>query len=35
MRESLAKVTLARSVAAILLSMWKKGEPYDDDKLNR
>lgn len=35
MRESLAKVTLARSVAAILLAMWKNGEPYDDDKLNR
>jgi hypothetical protein len=35
MREALAKVTLARSVAAIILTMWKKGEPYDPDKLNR
>lgn len=35
MKEELAKITLARTVAAILLAMWKKGEPYDPERLNR
>lgn len=35
MRESLATVTLARTVAAILLTMWKEGAPYDAQRLKR
>lgn len=31
--KELALLTLARSVASILLSMWKKGVPYDPDRL--
>jgi len=33
MREELARVTLARKLAAIVLRLWKKGEPYDAKKL--
>lgn len=33
MRKDHALLTLARSVAAILLAMWKKGVPYDPRKL--
>lgn len=29
MREELARVTLARKLAAVLLHVWKHGEPYD------
>jgi transposase len=28
MREEMAKLTLARKIAAICLAVWKKGEPY-------
>lgn len=31
--ESLARLTLARKIAAITLSLWKKGERYDPNKL--
>jgi hypothetical protein len=31
--ESLARVTLARKIAAITLSLWKRGERYDPNKL--
>jgi transposase len=33
MRRELALLTLARTIAAILLSMWKKGVPYDPNRL--
>ncbi|HET7232875.1 MAG TPA: transposase [Longimicrobium sp.] len=33
MREELARVTLARKLAAVVLRLWKKGEPYDARKL--
>ncbi len=33
MREELARVTLARKLAAVTLRLWKKGEPYDASKL--
>jgi len=33
MREEMARLTLARTVAAILLAMWKKGVPYDPTRL--
>jgi transposase len=33
MREELARVTLARKLAAITLRLWKKGERYDPAKL--
>jgi hypothetical protein len=29
----LARVTLARKLAAITLRLWKKGEPYDPTQL--
>lgn len=32
-REELAKVSLARKIAAIVLRLWKKGELWDPDKL--
>ena len=32
--ESLARLTLARKIAAITLALWKKGELYDKKKLN-
>ena len=31
--ESLARLTLARKIAAITLAVWKKGERYDHRKL--
>ena len=31
--ESLARLTLARKIAAITLAVWKKGERYDQRKL--
>jgi transposase len=34
MREELARVTLARKFAAVVLRLWKKGEPYDAAKLS-
>jgi transposase len=34
MREELARVTLARKLAAVVLRLWKKGEPYDATKLS-
>jgi hypothetical protein len=33
MREELARVTLTRKLAAIMLRLWKTGEPYDPAKL--
>jgi transposase len=33
LREELARVTLARKLAAITLRLWKTGEPYDPTKL--
>ena len=33
MREELARVTLARKLAALTLHIWKTGEPYDPTKL--
>jgi transposase len=33
MKPELARLTLARKLAAITLTLWKKGEPYDDQKL--
>lgn len=33
MRKELALLTLARTAAAILLSMWKKGVPYDEHRV--
>jgi transposase len=33
MRKELALLTLARTAAAILLSMWKKGVPYDPERV--
>ncbi len=35
MREELARVTLARKLAAITLRLWKQGERYDPAKLTR
>jgi transposase len=35
MREELARVTLARKLAAIVLRLWKRGERYDATKLNQ
>ena len=33
MREELARVTLARKIAAITLRLWKRGERFDPTKL--
>ena len=33
MHEELARVTLARKLAAVVLRLWKKAEPYDATKL--
>jgi hypothetical protein len=33
--ESLARLTLARKIAAITLAIWKKGERYDQRKLKK
>ena len=35
LREPLARVTLARKLAAITLRLWKKGERYDPAKLTQ
>ncbi len=35
MREELARVTLARKLAAVTLRVWKSGEPYDPSKLTQ
>jgi hypothetical protein len=32
-REELARVTLARKLAALTLRVWKNGEPFDPTKL--
>jgi hypothetical protein len=34
MRKEMARLTLARKIAAIALSIWKKGETFDPKKLN-
>jgi transposase len=34
MRAEMARLTLARKIAAIALSIWKKGETFDPKKLN-
>ena len=34
MREELARVTLARKIAAILLHIWKTGDDYDATQLS-
>lgn len=34
MREEMARLTLARKIAAIALTIWKKGETFDPKKLN-
>ena len=34
MRREMARLTLARKIAAITLSIWKKGEAFDPKKLN-
>ena len=31
----MARLTLARKMAAITLTLWKKGENFDAEKLNR
>jgi transposase len=35
MRKEMARLTLARKIAAIALTIWKKGESFDPKKLNR
>jgi hypothetical protein len=35
MREELARVTLARKLAALTLRIWKTGERYDASKLTK
>ena len=34
MRPEMARVTLARKIATLVLTLWKKGESFDPDKLN-
>ena len=34
MRAEMARVTLARKIAALVLTLWKKGESFDPEKLN-
>ena len=34
MRKEMARLTLARKIAAIALTIWKKGETFDPKKLN-
>ena len=34
MRAEMARLTLARKIAAIALTIWKKGETFDPKKLN-
>jgi len=33
-KPTMARLTLARKLAAITLTLWKKGEDFDIDKLN-
>ena len=33
MKPTMARLTLARKIAAITLTIWKKGEPFNADKL--
>jgi len=33
MKPTLARLTLARKIAAITLTLWKKGEGFDPEKL--
>ena len=33
MRPEMARLTLARKIAAIALKIWKKGEPFDAEHL--
>jgi transposase len=35
MRTEMARLTLARKIAAVTLTIWKKGETFDPKKLNR
>jgi len=35
MRAEMARLTLARKIAAIALIVWKKGEAFDPKKLNK
>jgi len=34
MKPAMARLTLARKVAAITLTVWKRGEHFDPKKLN-
>jgi hypothetical protein len=34
MRPEMARLTLARKIAAVALIVWKKGEAFDEKKLN-
>jgi hypothetical protein len=34
MRADMARLTLARKIAALALAIWKKGETFDPKKLN-
>jgi transposase len=34
MRKEMARLTLARKISSIALTIWKKGEPFDPKKLN-
>ena len=34
MREDMARLTLARKLAALTLRLWKRGEAYDPTKLS-
>jgi ketol-acid reductoisomerase len=33
-RPELARLTLARKIAAVTLTLWKRGEPFDELKLS-
>ena len=35
MKPSMTRLTLARKIAAITLTLWKKGEPFDAEQLKR
>lgn len=35
MRPTMARLTVARKIAAIVLTIWKKGEPFDPQQLKR
>ena len=34
MRPEMARLTVARKIATVALTMWKKGETFDPKKLN-